>query len=148
MSKNVIQNQVSKPILQTPKIHLLKFLLTNSILIIYSIIYFTLFTLGFWGFDCEENERPYFVWSKICSVCVEEKKFERILLITSSMHMRRALLCCEKNNFNVDYFCTDRTKSYRVWKVKHILVPQNQFIKKWEDLIHEMVGFIAYKILL
>ena len=49
--------------------------------------------------------------------------------------MRRALLCCEKNNFNVDYFCTDRTKSYRVWKAKHILVPQNQFIKKWEELI-------------
>ena len=81
---------------------------------------------------------------KIC----EEKKFKRILLITSSTHMRRALLCCEKNNFNVDYFCTDRTKSYRVWKLKHILVPQNQFIKKWEELIHEMVGFIAYKILL
>ena len=81
---------------------------------------------------------------KIC----EEKKFERILLITSSTHMRRALLCCEKNNFNVDYFCTDRTKSFRVWKLKHILVPQNQFIKKWEELIHEMVGFIAYKILL
>ena len=81
---------------------------------------------------------------KIC----EEKKFKRILLITSSTHMRRALLCCEKNNFNVDYFCTDRTKSFRVWKLKHILVPQNQFIKKWEELIHEMVGFIAYKILL
>ncbi|MBH08717.1 MAG: hypothetical protein CMP71_06860 [Flavobacteriales bacterium] len=77
-----------------------------------------------------------------------EKKFERMLLITSSMHMRRALLCCKKNNFDVDYFCTDRTKSYRVWKVKQILVPQNQFIKKWEELIHEMVGFIAYKILL
>ena len=78
----------------------------------------------------------------------KENEFKKILLITSSAHMRRALLCCEKNNFNVDYFCTDRTKSYRVWKLKQIFLPQNQFIKKWEELIHEVIGYIAYKIFL
>ena len=78
----------------------------------------------------------------------EEKKFKRILLITSSTHMRRALLCCEKNNFNVDYFCTDRTKSYRILEAKAHFGSSKPIYKKWEELIHEMVGFIAYKILL
>ena len=29
------------------------------------------------------------------------------LLITSSLHMKRAIFCFEKNNFNFDYYATD-----------------------------------------
>ena len=67
------------------------------------------------------------------------------LVITSALHMRRALACFQKQNFSPDYFtCDFKARTFRAtpdaW-----LVPSVDAIHNWQRLLKEWVGFVAYK---
>ena len=68
------------------------------------------------------------------------------LLITSANHMRRAQLCFNKSKLETTAFPTDCTTSYRSKGFDYILFPRVEALERWEDLIHEWIGYIVYKI--
>jgi len=68
------------------------------------------------------------------------------LLITSANHMKRAQLCFEKAGIITKAFPTDCTTSYTDFSVEYILLPRLSALEKWEDLMHEWIGYLVYKI--
>jgi uncharacterized SAM-binding protein YcdF (DUF218 family) len=68
------------------------------------------------------------------------------LLITSANHMKRAQLCFNKANLEVTAFPTDCTTSYRSTDYDYLLFPRLEALERWQDLIHEWIGYIVYKI--
>lgn len=68
------------------------------------------------------------------------------LLITSANHMKRAQLCFNKANLEVTAFPTDCTTSYRRTDYDYLLFPRLEALERWQDLIHEWIGYIVYKI--
>ena len=71
---------------------------------------------------------------------------QKSLLITSAIHMKRAKFCFNKNNFNIDCYPTDFTDSEITLSVDYLLIPNINALEKWEDLIHEWIGYIVYRI--
>ena len=68
------------------------------------------------------------------------------LLITSAQHMRRAQLCFNKTNIKTTAFPTDCTTSYTNFGAEYMFLPRVSALEAWEDLIHEWIGYIVYKI--
>jgi uncharacterized SAM-binding protein YcdF (DUF218 family) len=77
-----------------------------------------------------------------------KKKYPKgnFLLITSAIHMKRAQLCFEKEGIITKAFPTDCTTSYTNFSAEDILLPSVAALEKWEDLIHECIGYLVYKI--
>ena len=71
---------------------------------------------------------------------------QKFLLITSAGHMKRAKFCFNKNNFNIDCYPTDITNSDITLTVDDLFIPNIDALVKWEDLIHEWIGYIVYRI--
>lgn len=74
-------------------------------------------------------------------------EMQKLLLVTSAFHMRRAAGCFEKAGlkpdlFPADYYSSDRQATPDAW-----LLPSEKALADWSRLIHEMVGFITYKVL-
>jgi uncharacterized SAM-binding protein YcdF (DUF218 family) len=68
------------------------------------------------------------------------------LMITSSFHMRRGLGCFNKAGINAKPYSTDRYAGPRVFLFESLFVPNSSALDDWTLLIHEMVGFVTYKI--
>jgi len=68
------------------------------------------------------------------------------LLITSANHMKRAQFCFEKAGIITQAFPTDCTTSYTNFSLEYILLPSVEALEQWEDLIHESIGYLVYKI--
>jgi uncharacterized SAM-binding protein YcdF (DUF218 family) len=69
-----------------------------------------------------------------------------VLLITSALHMKRAVFCFEKAGIEVASFSTDNTDSNRNFQLEYLLLPNSKSFEKWESIIHEWVGYLVYKI--
>ncbi|MGQ9848018.1 MAG: YdcF family protein [Bacteroidales bacterium] len=85
--------------------------------------------------------------AKYTSNLVKPNKSQKILLITSAFHLRRAIGCFEKQGFNVDYYPADRISGKRKFTLDHLLIPQIEAMEKWSVLIHEISGYLIYKIM-
>ena len=70
----------------------------------------------------------------------------KILLITSANHMKRAQFCFEKANIKTTAFPTDCTTSYTNLSIEYLFLPRVDALQVWENLIHEWIGYIVYKI--
>jgi uncharacterized SAM-binding protein YcdF (DUF218 family) len=68
------------------------------------------------------------------------------LLITSATHMKRAQLCFDKANLKTTAFPTDCTTSYTNFGIEYLLLPRVSALEVWENLIHEWIGYLVYKI--
>lgn len=68
------------------------------------------------------------------------------LLITSASHMRRSLACFENEGVVADPYPVDFTAGSRQWNIMNMLVPQTEGFAIWEELLHEMIGFLVYRI--
>ena len=77
---------------------------------------------------------------------LKEKGVNSILLITSAIHMRRSLFCFEKANIRPTPFSTDYTSKTRKFNLEYMLIPSMEGFIKWQDLIHEYIGYIVYRI--
>jgi len=70
----------------------------------------------------------------------------KFLLITSAIHIRRAAACFKKQNIEFDIYPTNKiTSSVRRWDIGYLIVPKAENLFKWEKLIHETIGYLAYK---
>jgi len=69
---------------------------------------------------------------------------EKFLLITSSMHMRRAQACFEKQGISVQPYSAMKMVGIRRWEIDYLLVPSLDNFAKWRSLIHELIGYASY----
>ncbi len=78
----------------------------------------------------------------------EKYKNEKFLLITSSLHMRRASACFRKQGLIFDVYPTNkRVSDVRRWDLSYLFVPNIECFSDWERLIHEMIGYFSYKVM-
>lgn len=68
------------------------------------------------------------------------------LLITSAFHMKRAAGCFCKAGFTFDVYVTDRYAGPVSFKPDKFIVPKASAMQQWTLLIHEIAGFIVYRI--
>lgn len=71
----------------------------------------------------------------------------KITLITSSSHMRRAKRCFEKQGFTVVSYVTNRISGPRKFELDHLFLPNVGTLYAWNELIHEIMGLLSYKMM-
>lgn len=71
----------------------------------------------------------------------------KALLITSSYHMRRSKQCFDKVGLETDMYVVDGISGPRKYYIDHLLIPNAEYLRHWNALIHEILGFIVYWIL-
>jgi uncharacterized SAM-binding protein YcdF (DUF218 family) len=78
----------------------------------------------------------------------EKYKSGKFLLITSSIHMRRAQACFKKQGLKFEIYPTNKKVSdVRRWDLPYLFVPNIECFSDWEKIIHEIIGFLSYKIM-
>ncbi len=92
-----------------------------------------------------ENTHQNAVYSK--KILDKYPNLKKILLITSSVHMRRAMGCFEKEGIRVTPYPTNLVNSDSPWNLEYLFIPQASNFLIWDGTIHEMVGFMVYKIM-
>ena len=75
----------------------------------------------------------------------KEKISGRYLLITSAFHMRRSTECFNTVGISTDPYSTDRYAGPRKFEFDHVFIPNSSTMNDWNNLIHEIVGYITYK---
>ena len=95
-----------------------------------------------------ENNSRNTIENAMNSAEILKEKYTKgtLLLITSANHMRRAQLCFNKANLETTAFPTDCTNSSRATGYDYLFLPRVEALGRWQDLIHEWVGYIVYKI--
>lgn len=95
--------------------------------------------------DKSRNTRENALFSK---KIIQEKHLQgKFLLITSAFHMRRAKGCFDKAGIQTDIFPVDYYTGDRKLDVDKILIPSSDALNLWTRLIHEITGYITYKLL-
>lgn len=70
----------------------------------------------------------------------------QFLLFTSALHMRRAIACFEKEGVDIDIYSTNNTVVRRKNSFEFLFIPSALSIYQWDLLIHEVTGFVIYRI--
>ena len=94
-----------------------------------------------------ENQSRNTKENAINSAKLLDKKNEYIL-ITSAIHMKRSILCFENEGLKIIPFTVDNSMSYSSNKIEYILLPRSRVLENWEDLIHEIIGYYVYILIL
>lgn len=85
------------------------------------------------------------------AVCSKEilKKMDNpsVLLITSSMHMRRSMAIFKKQGIIFDIYPTNPLVGKWRFDILYIMIPSTDAFKRWDMLIHEVWGYVVYKIM-
>jgi uncharacterized SAM-binding protein YcdF (DUF218 family) len=71
---------------------------------------------------------------------------ERKLLVTSAFHMRRAKGCFDKAGVATDPFPADFYTTENRYTPDELLVPHPDAFRLWHRIIHEMFGYVVYKV--
>lgn len=70
-----------------------------------------------------------------------------IVLITSAIHMRRSEACFKKQGIPfVAYRADFSSSTTRQYSLSSFLIPSAGALSKFDDLVHEIIGIISYKI--
>lgn len=67
-------------------------------------------------------------------------------LITSATHMRRSMACFSKAGIKTAPYSVNKMTGRRVFYPDHLFLPNAYALVKWDALIHEWIGCIAYKL--
>lgn len=80
-------------------------------------------------------------------VLTKEFPGKRYLLITSAFHLRRAEGCFQKAGIQADSFSTDFYTNPTEYTPDALLIPSSGAFSDWHTLIHEITGFLVYKLM-
>jgi uncharacterized SAM-binding protein YcdF (DUF218 family) len=92
-----------------------------------------------------ENTHQNAVYSK--RILEKHPQLKKFLLITSSMHMRRAEACFKKVGLKVTPYPTNLLNSDGPMNFEYLIIPQASNLLTWDGTIHEMAGYVVYKII-
>lgn len=81
------------------------------------------------------------------SVLERHPEWQEVLLVTSAFHMRRSAACFQKAGVDADAFSTDFYASERRYTPDELIIPSVVAFSNWHLLIHEVAGFVVYKLL-
>lgn len=95
--------------------------------------------------DQSRNTRENALYTK--ELINRHPDIKKTILITSAFHMRRAEACFWKVGlrsaiFSTDFYSTDRRKT-----LDELVIPQEKALTEWSRLLHEIAGFLIYKVL-
>jgi uncharacterized SAM-binding protein YcdF (DUF218 family) len=72
---------------------------------------------------------------------------DSLLFVTSAFHLRRAKACFEKAGVSkLVLYPTDRYSGPAKFELDFLLIPSSEALTEWELLIHEITGYLVYKI--
>ncbi len=71
---------------------------------------------------------------------------EKLLLITSSLHMRRALACFRHEGLYPAVYSTNPLDTGIRWNIEYFLIPNSANLLIWNGLIHEVLGYWIYRV--
>ncbi|MGZ4033847.1 MAG: YdcF family protein [Bacteroidia bacterium] len=91
-----------------------------------------------------QNTRQNALYTK--QLLDKEKMSGNYLLITSAFHMRRSLGCFNKVGIATVPYSTDRYAGPRKFEFDYLFIPNSSVMNDWNTLIHEIIGYITYKI--
>jgi uncharacterized SAM-binding protein YcdF (DUF218 family) len=77
----------------------------------------------------------------------QHPEIRKTILITSAFHLRRAEGCFRKVGLQPAIFATDFYGYDRKYTPDNLILPQEIALANWSRLIHEMAGFLIYKVL-
>ncbi len=69
----------------------------------------------------------------------------RCLLVTTALHMPRAMGCFRKTGLEVTPFPTNKITGERRSDFEYLFIPHTECFVYWRNLIHEVVGYRIYK---
>ena len=95
----------------------------------------------------EKNSRNTKENAEYTAILLGNNISKKSLLITSANHMRRANLCFKKNDFLITCFPTDIINSEIKLSFDYLFLPKVSALETWENLLHELIGYIIYLIL-
>ena len=68
-----------------------------------------------------------------------------LLLITAAWHMRRSIGCFDRVDLKYTPFSVDFMGEENRYVPASLIIPNSQTIWRWEILIKEMIGYVAYR---
>ena len=71
---------------------------------------------------------------------------EKMVLVTSAMHMPRAKACYLKEGFLIDAFPADIKKKDTPSGILDQIIPQERNLAKFAELVREITGYVIYQI--
>ena len=96
----------------------------------------------------EGNSRNTYENANYTFNLIQQKNLnDPFLLITSASHMRRAVAVFEKAGISVDAFPVDAHSGQITFTPDKLIIPSAEALITWNVLIHEVIGFIVYKII-
>lgn len=78
---------------------------------------------------------------------IDSMEVSSILLITSSLHMRRSRAIFIKQGLIFDIYPTNQLVGELRYDPLYLLVPSPDALKRWDMLIHEVWGYCVYKLM-
>jgi uncharacterized SAM-binding protein YcdF (DUF218 family) len=79
------------------------------------------------------------------AILLQHPELKRLLLVTSAFHIRRAAGCFKKEGIKAQPFSTDFYTTDRAFTPDKLIVPQEVYLSNWQKLLHEMLGYIIYR---
>ncbi len=75
---------------------------------------------------------------------LEKEGAGKLLLVTSSLHMRRALACFRHEGMHPAVYATNPLNTGIRWNIEFLLIPDSANLLIWNGLIHEVLGYVVY----
>jgi uncharacterized SAM-binding protein YcdF (DUF218 family) len=72
---------------------------------------------------------------------------KRFLLITSAFHMRRSMMCFHKQGLQPDPYAVDQKAATHIVTPDRLIQPDAECLSLWDQLLHEWVGILMYKMM-
>ncbi|HET9502524.1 MAG TPA: YdcF family protein [Hymenobacter sp.] len=76
----------------------------------------------------------------------QHANIKSLVLVTSAFHQRRAIGCFAKVGLHPQPFSADFYSTNRSWAPDYWLVPDIDALSRWSLLLHEMAGYVVYKV--
>ena len=92
-----------------------------------------------------QNTHQNAVYSK--KILEKYPHLTKYLLITSSMHMRRAIRCYEKVGLHVTPYPANLINPHRRLNIDYLFIPHAANFLIWDGTLHEILGYLVYKIM-
>ena len=80
-------------------------------------------------------------------VLAKHPEWKKRLLVTSAFHMRRSEACFKKAGIETDVYSTDFYSVPRYLTPDETIIPNAGSLSNWHLLIHEIAGYIVYKLM-
>ncbi len=81
------------------------------------------------------------------ALLLQHPELQKLLLVTSAFHMRRAAGCFKKEGVPVIPFSTDFYTMDRGFTPDKLIIPSEECLYHWQKLFHEIVGYVVYRIM-